>query len=317
MTAYVARRLAQAIPTLLVASIVVFAIVHLIPGDPAVILAGPDASPAVVEAVRGRLGLDEPLWAQYLTWVGNVLQGDLGTSYLSQVPTWELISRRLPASLQLAVAALVLASVGGLVAGVVAAINANRPVDRLIVSTSALGIATPAFWFGILLILAFSLYLGVLPPGGRVPWDVGVGAALGSLALPAATLSMNAWAILTRFTRSAMLETLQDDYVRTARAKGVSRGKIVRKHALRNGLIPVLTVLGILFGRMIGSAVVVESVFTWPGLGRLLVESINNRDYAVVQGVILLLVVAFLIINTIVDLLYGVLDPRVRLDASR
>lgn len=313
MTALVARRLLQAIPTLFITSIAVFAIIHAVPGDAATVLAGPNASLETVEAVRSRLGLDEPVWRQYLIWLGNVFQGDLGTSYFSQRTVTELIAQRLPATLQLAAAALLIGIVIGVGAGILAAIFENRLIDKIVSTAAGVGIALPGFWFGLLLILGFSLYFDLLPPGGRVPFSEGVGSALSTLILPAFALSLNVAAMLARFTRASMVETLRDDYVRTAQAKGVSPAAIVIKHGLRNALIPVTTVLGIQIGRLIGGAVVIEAVFAWPGIGRLLIASIEIRDFAIVQGVLLFIVTIFVLANLVVDLAYGWLDPRIQL----
>ncbi|WP_217632393.1 ABC transporter permease [Ruania alba] len=311
------QRAIQALPVLLISSIGIFLIVHLVPGDPALVIAGPDATPEAVASVRTNLGLDEPLWNQFFVWLGNVFTGDFGTSYISNLAVSELIASRLPATVQLAVAALLISVVLGFLGGVLAAVFESRPIDWMISSTSAVSIAVPEFWVGILLILGGALYLGILPPGGYVSFAEDPLQAASFILLPALALSVNTAAVLARFMRSSMLEVFGEDYIRTAEAKGVRPHLVVTQHVLRNALIPVLTILGIQFGRLLGGSIVIETVFAWPGIGRLLVDSISNRDYSVVQGVMLLLVVIFVVINLIVDLLYGAVDPRVRLLTGR
>lgn len=317
MLTYVARRLLQWLPVLFVSSIVVFAIVHLLPGDAALVLAGDDAPQEVVNQVRQDLGLDKPLVVQYLIWVGNVAQGDFGDSLIYQANAAELIVSRIPISLVLAISALIITSLVAIPLGVVAALREGGIADWLVSAGAAFMLAIPNFWFGILAILLFSVHLGWFPPGGYVPLDEGLGQALPFLVLPAVTLASNEIAILARFTRASVLEVLNDDYIRTARAKGASSVRLILKHALRNAMIPIVTMMGILFGNAAGGVIVIETVFAWPGLGRLLVQSIGSRDFAVVQGVLLVLVLIFLLINLAVDLLYGVLDPRIRLDTQR
>jgi peptide/nickel transport system permease protein len=316
VSGYVVRRLLQSVPVLLASSVVIFLIIHLVPGDPALAISGGEASPEQLAVIRERLGLDEPLWRQYVVWLGGVITGDLGVSYLSGLPVLELIIQRLPATILLATAGLLIAILVGFAAGIIAAVRENRPADWTISSASAVGIAIPEFWLGILLILGFALYIDIFPPGGYVPFMQDPARALQYLVLPALALSVNTTAMLTRFVRSSMLEVLNEDYIRTAVAKGVRDWSVVTRHAVRNALIPVLTIIGIQFGRLLGGAIIIESVFAWPGIGRLLVDAIRERDYAVVQGVMLLLVVIFLVINLIVDLLYGLVDPRVRLTAG-
>jgi peptide/nickel transport system permease protein len=254
---------------------------------------------------------------QYLSWLSNVVQGNFGDSLIYNLSAAELIVSRIPASLVLAVSALIIATMVGIPLGVAAALREGGVVDWVVSAASALMLATPNFWFGILVILLFAVHLGWLPPGGYVPLDQGPGQALPYLLLPAVTLAFNEIAILARFTRASLLEVLNDDYIRTARAKGASSARLIVKHALRNAMIPIVTMMGILFGNAAGGVIVIETVFAWPGLGRLLVQSIGARDYPVVQGALLVLVLIFLLINLLVDLLYGALDPRIRLDAQR
>lgn len=313
MSTYLIQRIAQTIPVLILASMVVFVFLRLVPGDPAVTLAGPDATPEIVAAVREQIGLNRPLPLQYVIWLQNVVQGDLGRSYINGQPIAQLIGTALPATIELTLAALVLAVVVGVPTGIVSAVRHQGPVDRTLTAGNALALGIPNFWLAILLILGFSVWLRWLPPGGRVAFADDPGTAWRFLALPAVTLFPSIGAAVSRFTRAAMLEVLHEDYIRTARAKGLSGWVVITRHALRNALIPVITFLGMQLGRLIGGAVIIENVFAWPGVGRLILLGVLNRDYAVVQGVLLLLVMLFVVINLVVDLLYGVCDPRVRL----
>ena len=317
MSTYVIRRLLQSVPVLILASVAVFLLLHMVPGDPALLLAGPDATPEVVTAVRREMGLDQPLPVQYALWMRHALSGDLGRSYISRLPVAQLIGNALPATIELALAALLIAVLFGIPSGIISAVNRQSLPDWLITLTNGLALAIPNFWLGILLIILFALVLGWLPPGGRVDFLSNPGTAWKSLLLPAVTLGIHIAATLSRFTRAAMLEVLHEDYIRTARAKGLSQWGVLGRHAIRNALIPIVTVLGIQFGRLLGGAVIVESVFAWPGIGRMVLQAVLNRDYLLVQGTLLLLVVAFIFINLIVDLLYGVLDPRIRLSHGR
>ena len=312
MLRYILRRVLLAVPTLVLASAAIFLILHLIPGDPAAIVAGADATPAQVAAVRKDLGLDQPLVVQYGIWVDHVLRGDFGNSLIGKYPVWDQIKRAYPATLELTIGALVLALLIAVPLGLLAALHPRSWLDRAISALSAFGIGIPNFLLGILLILVFSLNFTHLPVSGRVPVTEDPGAGLKTLLLPAVTLAVGIGAVLTRFVRSALLEVLGEDYVRTARAKGLHGGTVIRRHALRNALIPVITVLGIQIGRLLGGAVIVEAVFAWPGMGRLAVQAILTRDYTIVQAALLLLVMAFIVVNLLVDIAYGLLDPRVR-----
>jgi ABC-type dipeptide/oligopeptide/nickel transport system permease component len=315
MLRYIIRRVVMALPTLILASLAIFLILHLIPGDPAAIVAGGDATPAQVAAVRKDLGLDKPLVAQYAIWIGHVLRGNFGNSLIGKYPVWDQIKRAYPATLELTIAALLLALLLAVPLGILAALHPRSWLDRAISAFNAFAIGIPNFLLGILLILIFSLNFLHLPVGGRVPVLEDLGAGLKTLLLPAVTLSVGITAVLTRFIRSALLEVLNEDYIRTARAKGLPGAAVVRRHALRNALIPVITVLGIQVGRLLGGAVIVEAVFAWPGMGRLAVQAILTRDYTIVQAALLLLVTAFIVVNLIVDIAYGFLDPRVRVRA--
>jgi peptide/nickel transport system permease protein len=317
VSTYLIRRVAQTLPVLVLASIVVFVFLRLVPGNPALILAGPDATPDVVAAIHKQMGLDDPWPQQYLIWLGHVLHGDLGRSYITNLPIAQLIAEAVPATVELTLTALFLAVLVGIPTGIISAVWHRRPIDWIITALNALGLAVPNFWVGILLILVLSVRLRWLPPGGRVDFTADPGAAWRSLVLPAVTLFHPISAALSRFTRASMLEVLHEDYIRTARAKGLSGWGVIARHALRNALIPVITILGIQFGRLLGGAVIIESIFTWPGVGRLILQGVLNRDYALVQGALLFLVTVFITINLLVDLLYGVCDPRVRLAVGR
>ncbi|MBS7700359.1 MULTISPECIES: ABC transporter permease [unclassified Chelatococcus] len=313
MLTYLVRRIMQWIPVLLVSSVIVFAVVRALPGDPADVIAGPDALPEVVEQIRLEYGLDRSLPEQYFSWLGQIVRGNFGESYIYHRENSELIFSRIPYSMLIAISALVIALLIGIPTGLAAGLNQGKTADWVASAASAFSIATPDFWFGILMILVFSVSLGWLPPGGFISgFDSPSGFAL-ALILPSLTLALHGTAVLTRFTRNAVIEILGEDYVRTAYAKGLAGRAVVVRHVLRNSLIPVITMTGIMLGRMLGGAVVIESVFAWPGVGRLLVQSIINRDYGVVQGILVLLVLFFLVLNLVVDLIYGAVDPRIRL----
>ncbi len=317
MINFIVRRLVQALPVILFTTFLVFMLIHLIPGDPAQTVAGSDATPKEIEAVRIKMGLDKPLLVQYGIWLGNVSRGDLGESYISRMPVSELVGDAFPATAQLSLAALFLALLISLPFGIMAALKQGSKFDFLVTWYTALGLGVPNFWVGILFILLFCLVLGLLPPGGRVdPFENPI-MGLKSLLLPALTLAINMSAVLTRFIRTAMLEALYEDYVRTARAKGLSERAVVVGHAFRAALVPVVTVIGLQTGRLLGGAVVIESVFAWPGLGRLIVQAVEQRDYTIVQACLLLLVLAFVVINLVTDTLYAFLDPRIRLSRGR
>jgi peptide/nickel transport system permease protein len=297
--------------------VAVFLLLRLAPGDPAQYVAGPDAPPDTLEAVRRDLGLDQPWPVQYVLWLARAVRGDFGRSLISRYPVWDLILQGLPATIELAVAAFVLSLVLGVLLGVVSALTEGRLPDFAVSVFNALALGIPNFWLGLVLIIAFALLLGWLPPSGHVDFLESPLQSSRFLLLPAVTLAVQLAAVLARFLRSALLEVLREDYVRTARAKGLPEKRVIGGHALRNALIPLVTILGIQFGRLLGGAVIVEAVFAWPGLGTLAVTAVTARDYAVVQGVLMLLVSAFVLINLIVDILYGVLDPTVRLGKQR
>ena len=312
MGRYILGRLLQFVPTLVIVSIVVFLMVRAIPGDPAHIMLGPTAKPEQIEALRVKMGLEQPLWTQYLWWIEGVLRGDLGRSWINNFPVAELIRQKLPATVALAFGSMLVAILIAIPLGIIPALRPGGWMDRFAAVYNGLILAIPTFWLGVLLVLVVSLRLGWLPPSGYVPFTENPLGAIRLLILPSLTLGAYLSAIFARFLRSAISEILAQDYVRTAASKGLTERAIVRAHILRNALIPVVTMLGIQFGGLLGGAVIVEAIFDWPGLGRLLVTSISSRDYAVVQGTILLAASAFLIVNLLTDLTYGLLDPRIR-----
>jgi ABC-type dipeptide/oligopeptide/nickel transport system permease component len=302
---YIARRLLVAIPTLVGVATVVFALLRMLPGDAAADIAGPSATPETIATIRHQLGLDESLPTQYLSFMGRLLRGDLGISTRTGQPVVNEIFTRAPYTLELAISAMLIALLLGITVGVVAATRRGTGVDLGLSGAAVFGVSMPTYWLGLMLIVLFAVTLRVLPAAGsdRMP---------GSLVLPAVTLGAFSLGLIARQTRSAMLEVLGQDYVRTARAKGAGRTAVLIRHALRNALLPILTVTGLQFGVLLGGAVLTESVFAWPGVGRLLVDSIGGRDYPVVQGIVLLLAVSFIVINLLTDLIYAYVDPRIR-----
>ncbi len=304
MARYIIRRLIYTIPVMLVVSVIVFGILHIAPGDPATMLAGEDARPEDVAAIKAIYGLDQPLYVQYGVWLGNVARGDLGRSIVTRRPVLAEISSRLQPTVELALSALLVAIVVGMAVGVISATRQYSLMDHAAMVVALLGVSVPVFWLGLMLILLFSVELRWLPTGGAGTFQ--------QLVLPAITLGAASTAIIARMTRSSMLEVVRQDYIRTARAKGLVERIILARHALKNALIPVVTVVGLQFGYLLGGAVITETVFSRPGLGRLLVTSINSRDFPVVQGTLMLLAVSFVLVNLLVDLLYGYLDPRIR-----
>jgi len=306
------RRLAATIPVLLLVTAGVFALIHLTPGDPIDAMMAESVDDSVKRELRRELGLDRPLYVQYMSWMGRLLQGDLGRSIRNQEPVVENVGRRIRPSLQLAGLAMAISLLVATPVGILSAARRNSPIDRVGTSFALFGICMPNFLIALLLIFVFGVTLRWLPISGYVdpleePWD-----GLRSLALPAITLGLALAAVITRTLRSSMLEALSEDYIRTARAKGLTDGAVVRRHALRNALIPVVTVLGLQLGTLIGGAVITEYVFALPGVGRLVVDAVFARDYPLVQGVVLLIAVGFILSNLAVDLLYGWIDPRIR-----
>lgn len=306
-----ARRLALLGLALVVASAVIFAVVDLVPGDPAVFVLGTGARPDTVAALREQLGLDLPWPVRYAQWLGGVLTGDMGTSLAYRTPVAGMILDRLQVSLPLALMALALAVAVALPVGMLAASRRGRPADALAMGAAQVGIALPNFWFAMLLVLVFAVKLRWLPAGGFPGWSDPL-AALRALILPAFALALPQAAILARVLRSALIETLGQDYIRSARAKGLSRAQVLRRHALRNALIPVLTILGMQFAFLLAGAIIIENVFYLPGLGRLIFQAISQRDLVVVQSAVLVLVAAVILVTFLVDLAYAAVDPRLR-----
>jgi peptide/nickel transport system permease protein len=313
MGRYLLRRLLQSIPVLFFSTFVVFMVIHLIPGDAAAVLAGPNATPEALAAIRKDMGLDQPLLVQYGLWVAHVLHGDLGTSTLSGQPILKLLQTRAPATIELTVAAMLISMLLALPLGILSATHVRGRLEWLISTIQSLWLAIPNFWAGILAIIIFSLILRWLPPGGRVADANDIGNSIKSLIMPATTLALYLAAGLSRFIKFNLLEVFFDDYIRTARAKGLSPTGVVYRHALRNALLPVITILGVQFASLLGGTVIIESVFSWPGVGGMMLDGISNRDYGVVQAGLLLLVVLFIVINLLVDVSYALLDPRIRL----
>ena len=308
---WLARRIVGLCLALLAASVIVFVLMDLLPGDPAEIMLGTSARPDTLAALRAEMGLDRPAVIRYAEWAGGLLRGDFGKSQTYAVPVAELVRERLAVTLPLACAALVLTLLLALPLGAWAASRRNSTADTAIVALTQLGVAIPNFWFAMMLVLLFAITWRVLPSGGFPGWDAGPRAVL-SLILPAIALALPQAAILTRVMRSSLLETLSEDYVRTARAKGLTRAEALRRHAFRNSLIPVLTILGLQFSFLIAGTVVIENVFSLPGLGRLIFQAINQRDLVVVRSVVMLLIAFIIIVNFVVDLAYAWVDPRLR-----
>jgi peptide/nickel transport system permease protein/oligopeptide transport system permease protein len=295
-----------AIPTLAGAATLVFVIIRLLPGDPAMLLAGPDAGPDDITRLRAQLGTDQPLLVQYASYLKSLLTGDLGRSIITQDPVTAEIFSRLGYTLQLAITSIAIASVIGITLGSVAAIKHRTWFDAAASGLAIFGASMPVFWLGLMLIVLFAIDLRLLPAGGSDgTW---------SWVLPSCTLAAETIGVIARMTRSSMLEVLKVDFIRTARAKGADRRTVLLKHALRNALLPVITVIGLQFGYLLGGAVLTETVFSWPGIGRLLVDSILARDYPVVQGIIFVFSASFILVNILVDVVYAVIDPRIRYD---
>ena len=307
------RRLTALMVTLLVASLLIFLLLEILPGDPAAVILGVGAQEDTLRALRAELGLDLPAPVRYLNWLGEVLQGDLGRSYTYDTPVQELLLNRVELSLPLALLAILLSTGIAIPLGVFAASRHRKVADTGIMGFAQLGVAVPNFWFAILLILLFSVKLGWFSAGGFAGWDAGWFPAFKSLVHPAVALALPQAAILARVTRSSVLETVQEDYIRTARAKGLSRSQALWRHAVRNALIPVVTILGLQLSFLLAGTIIIENVFYLPGVGRLLFQAIAQRDLMVVKNLVLVLAATVVLINFLVDLLYAVLDPRLRL----
>jgi peptide/nickel transport system permease protein len=312
MLAYIVRRVATIVPTLVFVSLLIFGLQQLLPGDPAMILAGEERDPTVIAYLNKKMHLDEPFPVRYAYWIGGVLHGDLGESLRIQRPVLDLIVEKLPVTLELAALAIVIAFAIGIPAGIVSAVKRGTAWDYGANALALWGLSTPNFWLGIMLILLFSVTLGWLPASGFVSPFEDWRANLASLIMPAFVLGNAIAAVLMRHTRSAMLQVLSSDYVRTARAKGLSERGVVLKHALRNALIPVITLGALELGTLLSGAVLTEQVFTIPGFGKLIVDAVFNRDYAVVQGVVLFTATAYIVLNLLADIAYVVVNPQIR-----
>lgn len=311
MFVYFVRRIIATIPTVVIAAVIAFALIRLAPGDPALAFVTPTATEVEIEEVRRQLGLDQPIPLQFIRWFGNILRGDLGHSFFLGRDVVTAIAERLPATLQLTGLALLFALVTGILSGVLAALNHNKFIDRVVLVVTMVGVSVPVFWLGLLLMWYFAVQLRWFPTGGFIPiWSDFLG-GLRSTALPAIALGTLHATLTARITRSSMLEYLRKDFVRTARSKGLGEARITFKHVLKNAMIPVITVLGVTLGALLSGAVIIETVFTYPGAGRLVVRAIQQRDYNLVQGVLLVVTGIRVIVNLLVDLSYGLFDPRI------
>ena len=312
MTAYLLKRIIIAALTLVLASIVVFAVMEILPGDPARLMLGMNASAGQVEVLRDQMGLNAPLVLRYLHWAAGLLSLDFGRSYTYSVPVIDLVRERVVVSLPLALIALALSTIIAIPVGVFSASRQGRAGDTLAMGAAQLGVAVPNFWFALMLIYLFAVWLRLVPAGGFPGWSAGIWTALKSLLLPAVPLALPQAAILARVARSALIEVLNEDYIRTARAKGLPYRAVLWRHALRNAMIPVLTILGLQFAFLLAGTIIIENVFYLPGLGRLIFQAITQRDLIVVESIVMLLVAAVILINLIVDFSYAIVDPRLR-----
>ncbi|WP_170356484.1 ABC transporter permease [Ruegeria lacuscaerulensis] len=312
MLSFILRRILIAIPTILLISIFVFSLQKLLPGDPVLAMAGEERDPEVLEFLREKYRLNDPIPVQYLTWVGNALQGDLGISLRTNQPVTELIAEKLPVTIQLAIMAILFALVIGIPAGILSAVKKGTITDYIANIVALSGLSIPNFWLGIMLILLVSVKLNLLPASGYVPLSEDPVKSITTMLMPAFVLGTALAATLMRHTRSAMLGVLKSDYVRTARAKGLYERRVVLKHAFRNALTPIVTLTALLFGELIAGAVLTEQIFTIPGFGKMVVDAVFNRDYAVVQGIVLVTAVGFIVMNLLADVAYVLLNPRLR-----
>ncbi len=312
MTIFLIKRIAIGLVTLLVASLVVFAVMEVLPGDPALIMLGMNASPEALATLREQMGLNQPLPVRYLDWLGGIFVGDFGRSYTYAAPVAQLMVERASVSLPLALIALTLSTIIAIPVGIYAAARRGRAGDTLSMGAAQIGVSIPNFWFALLLVYLFAVWLRLVPAGGFPGWGGGTWPALKALILPAVALALPQAAILARVTRSAMLEVLGEDYIRTARAKGMPRRTVLWRHALRNAMIPVLTIMGLQFAFLLAGTIIIENVFYLPGLGRLVFQAISQRDLIVVEGVVMALVASVILVNLVVDILYAVIDPRMR-----
>ncbi len=312
MSVFLARRFLSFLITVSLASVIVFLLLEVLPGDPALTMLGVDAPDSAIEALRLELGLDRPAFVRYFDWIAGLSQGEMGLSYVYRVPVTELIGQRLHVTLPLSIGAMMVATLVSLTLGIFAATNHNRIGDYGVMGFSQLGLAIPDFWFGILLIILFAVVLHLLPSGGFPGWDEGIWHGVRALLLPIFTQALSLTAIMTRVTRSSVLEVAREDYVRTARAKGLSRRAALWRHVLRNALVPVLTIGGLLVATVVTGTLVIENVFALPGVGKLIFDAISNRDLMVVKNVVLLFAAIVVAVNFVVDILYAIVDPRIR-----
>ena len=312
MLTYVTKRLGSLCLSLIVASLVIFACIEIVPGDPASFMLGINAQPDTIQALRVELGLDQSLAQRYLGWVGGLLGGDMGTSYTYRTPVSDIVSDRLQVSLPLALYALMLTVVVAFPVGILAAARRGSVTDITVMGATQLGVAIPNFWFAILMVILFAINLRWFSAGGFPGWDAGIFLAMKALTLPAIALALPQASILSRVMRSSLLDTLSEDYMRTARAKGLTRRQALWRHALRNAMIPVLTIIGLQFSFLLAGAIIIENVFFLPGLGRLVFQAITQRDLIVVESVVMLLVFAVILVNFFVDIAYAWVDPRLR-----
>ena len=334
MTYYIIKRLLNLLPVLLGITLLVFLFLHLIPGDPATVMLGERATPEQVEALREQLGLNQPLPLQYLTFIKNLLHLNFGTSIISGIPIIDEVRTRFPATFELSLAAMIVAVILGIPAGVLAAVYKNRPADNVTMIGSLLGVSMPVYWLGLLLIYLFAITLNWFPPSGRISIEAGLSFqpitgfylldailkldinllqdVLSHLILPALTLGTIPLAILARITRSSLLEVLSQDYIRTARAKGIPEHWVILRHGLKNALLPVVTIIGLQFGTLLGGAILTETIFSWPGIGSWIYEGILARDYPIVQGGVVVISIIFVLVNLVVDISYALVDPRIK-----
>ena len=312
MTAYILKRFAIGLVTLALASIVVFGVLEILPGDPARLMLGMNATPEALESLRRQMGVDLPLVTRYLSWAGGLLVGDFGRSFTYSSPVLDLILERVWVSLPLALMALALSTAIAIPVGIFAAARRGRTPDAVAMGAAQVGVAIPNFWFALLLVYVFAVWLRLVPAGGFPGWSGGVWPATKALILPAVALALPQAAILARVTRSALIDVLGEDYIRTARAKGMPKRHVLWRHALRNAMIPVLTILGLQFAFLIAGTIIIENVFYLPGIGRLVFQAITQRDLIVVEGVVMLLVALVILVNLLVDLSYAWVDPRLR-----
>lgn len=314
MGRYILKRILGAIPILLLVGMCAFFLIHLIPGDPALVMLGLEATPEQVEVLREEMGLNKPLHIQLVMWFSNLARRDFGNSYFLHKPVIEAIGERLPATLALAVLALLFGVVIGVPAGILAAIKQNSWIDQLVMTFALAGVSMPSFWLGLTLMLVFAVQLGYFPTGGYVPLRENFIEGVRHMVLPIISLGFMQSALVARMTRSSMLEVIRQDYIRTARAKGLQEKVVILKHALKNATIPILTVTGTGFSVMLGGSAITETVFTYPGIGRLVVLAVQRRDYPLVQGVILVTALLCVLVNIAMDIVYSIVDPRIEYD---